>query len=112
MQEPQTTTPELLLGECVRRLRAEPERVAGLTAKYRFEVSGDGGGVWTITVVDGVASLTRDDPGPADVTVGISAADWLALHAGRLNGLRAMMTGRIRVGGSGRLAARLRNILG
>jgi putative sterol carrier protein len=108
----QVPTPENLLDRSVRRLRAEPERVAGLTAKYRFEVTGENGGVWTIDVVDGAASLVRDDPGRADVTVGISSADYLALHGGRLNGFRALMTGRIRVHGSGLLAARLRAILG
>jgi putative sterol carrier protein len=103
-------TLEELLEQRVQRLRAEPELVAGLTARYRFDITGEEAGTWTLEINDGAVSMARGETMRPDVTVGMSGADFDALRTGQLNGFRAIMTGRIRVRGNPRLAMRLKDV--
>jgi len=105
------TTPEDVFNDKARILVEQPERVAGLTARYRFEIVGDGGGVWRLAVEDGKATITRDPSDDADVHVRIGASDLVLLGTGALNGVEAFMTGRIRVQGNTQLGMRLADIL-
>lgn len=87
--------------------RFKPERAAGLEAVFQFDVSGDGGGTWHVTVADGACTVAE---GPADapgVTVAVSAEDWARIVSGSLNPQMAFLTGKLRVDGDMGLAMRL-----
>jgi putative sterol carrier protein len=105
------TTPEDVFNDKARALVEEPQRVAGLTARYRFDIAGDGGGVWLLDIEQGRATITREDTDQVDVHVGIDSTDLVALAAGQLNGFEAFMSGKIRVQGNMEYGMRLADIL-
>lgn len=105
-------TPHEIFEHTGRLLAAEPHRTEGLTATYQFDIDGEGGGSWTLAVVEGAA---RVSPGPADqpdVVVLMEAQDFVDLSNGRLNGQDAFLEGRMRVLGQAGLGMRLATILG
>lgn len=90
-----------------------PERIKdgahGLRHTFVFDVSGDGGGVWSI---DFGAGTVRPGDAPAEVTLGLSSADLRELlrhpeHSGAL-----LIRGRIRVTGNDAAAIRFLQYLG
>lgn len=55
-------------------------------------------------------SISNDDE-PADCTLRMDLSDFVALISGRLDGMSAFMTGRLKVEGSISVAMKLRNVL-
>jgi putative sterol carrier protein len=106
------TTPEDVFENRLRRLEAEPQRIAGLSAKYRFEILGDSGGTWTLDIADSRAQLARGGHGEPDIKMYVSVADFVAMANGELEGQEAFMTGKLRIRGNVTLAMRLQEILG
>jgi putative sterol carrier protein len=86
------------------------EAAADLTAVYQLRLTGDGGGVWQLSIADQQCAVL---PGPAerpDVTITMAAGDWVDLLSGRLDGYNAFFQGRIRVEGDLSLALRLQGL--
>jgi putative sterol carrier protein len=72
----------------------------GIQAVYQFEISGDGGGTWHVAVDDGsmhVGQGSHDDP---SAVVMAKAADYVKIANGDMNGLRAVMTRKMRISGN------------
>jgi len=68
-------------------------------AVVQFNLSGEGGGTYTISIADGKCTVT---PGPAtapNATVTASAADYLAIARNELNAVSAFMAGKLKVSG-------------
>ncbi|MBI2566640.1 MAG: SCP2 sterol-binding domain-containing protein [Candidatus Schekmanbacteria bacterium] len=78
--------------------RVNPDGIAGVSARYGYEITGEGGGTWTVAVDKGKVAVTR---GLESVNVKsiISASDFIALNLGKLDGMTAFTTGRLRVEG-------------
>jgi cytochrome P450 len=92
---------------------AEPEAATQPDAVFRFELSGGGGGVWTLDLRKGTTSgfVRRDDGPPQDATIHVTSEDWVALTTGRINPMRAFMGGKIRVDGDLKLAVNLPTVV-
>jgi putative sterol carrier protein len=87
-----------------------PEAAGSLAATFGFDLEGEGGGQWHVSVGGGRCTV---QPGPAaapQVVVRCAAADWLAIVNGRLDPGAAFMTGRLRVKGDVGLALRLKDL--
>ncbi|BBO78144.1 hypothetical protein DSCW_55610 [Desulfosarcina widdelii] len=78
--------------------RVNPEGVAGITAKYGYIITGSGGGEWTVCVADGDVKVKEGLHDP-DVTTTCSAKDWIAITLGKLDGMTAFTSGRLKVEG-------------
>jgi uncharacterized OB-fold protein len=78
--------------------RVNPGGVAGVSANYAYKVTGEGGGEWTVCVKDGGVRVLAGVHEPA-VTSTISAADWIDLTLGKLDGMTAFTSGRLTVEG-------------
>ncbi|MBI5845732.1 MAG: long-chain-fatty-acid--CoA ligase [Deltaproteobacteria bacterium] len=78
--------------------RVNPEGVAGITANYGYIITGEGGGEYTVSVKDGAVKVLSGivDPG---VTTTVSAKDWIAITLGKLDGMTAFTSGRLKVEG-------------
>jgi putative sterol carrier protein len=103
------TTAAELFAELPTRFRGE--RAGELRATYAFELSGDGGGSWTVHVADGALRVTDGADADTDVTVRASAADWMSIVEGRMDPQLAYLTKRLKVAGNIELALRLREIV-
>lgn len=78
--------------------RVRPQGVEGITASFGYVITGSGGGEWTVSVADGkVKVLTGLQQ--SDVTTTLSAKDWIAITLGKLDGMTAFTSGRLKVEG-------------
>ena len=78
-----------------------------LKAVYVFNVTGDGGGDYTIRVADGKAAVERGSADKPDLKVTISAADMSAMLAKELDATTAFMTGKLMLDGDISLALKM-----
>ena len=92
---------------------ADPGAATLPDAVFRFELSGDDGGSWTLDLRKGTASgFVTPEGGPEqDATIHVTADDWVALTTGQMNPMRAFMGGKIRVDGDLKLAVNLPNVV-
>jgi alkyl sulfatase BDS1-like metallo-beta-lactamase superfamily hydrolase len=84
-----------------------PEKAIGAHVRYQFLISGPQGGEWWIEVNDGKNKMGRGRIENPDVTLVVSDKDWVALSNGKLSGVWASLTGRLKVRGSQTLARKL-----
>src|SRR5262245_56239752 len=74
---------------------------------YQFNLSGDGGGQFTVTIKDGACTVEEAaDPRP-DVTVSATAADYMNIVTGAYPFGLAYINGRLKVEGNLRLLLRM-----
>ncbi|WP_051328388.1 long-chain-fatty-acid--CoA ligase [Desulfatirhabdium butyrativorans] len=78
--------------------RVNPEGVQGITANYGYIITGSGGGEWTVCVADGKVKVLEGLHTP-NVTTTVSAKDWIDLTLGKLDGMTAFTSGRLKVEG-------------
>ena len=76
-----------------------PERARRVNAVIQFELSGEGGGNWYVTVKDGTCTVTEGVSEAAQGTIIMTASDYEALAAGEIGGMKAFLTGRIKTTG-------------
>ncbi len=86
-------------------------RIQGINGVILFELSGEGGGKWTLALADGKAKLEEGETASPDVTISMDASDFVAMTSGELNAVSAFMQGKIRISGDMSLAMRLQSIL-
>jgi putative sterol carrier protein len=78
----------------------DPGKAAGQEAVVQYEISTpDGLRNYVMRIKDGQCSVERGSDEHPRVTIRMALADFLRLIAGRLNGMQAFMTGRLKVGG-------------
>ncbi len=93
----------------------DPARLEGQGlegAVMLFDISGAGGGKWTLRMVEGALSLEEGETAPPKMTLSMAATDFVALATGQLNPMAAFMQGRLQIRGDMALAMRLQNLLG
>ena len=77
-----------------------PDASKTVDAVYEFDLSGSGGGVFTVTVRNGDCRInlgrTEDEP---DVVYELAASTWLAMTQGRATGDEAVLLGKLRIRG-------------
>jgi len=84
-----------------------PEQAGDLNATILFDLSGEGGGQWLLTVANGQATVTRDAIPNPTMTFSADASDYVAIIGGQLNPMQAFMQGKVKVKGDMSLAIRL-----
>jgi putative sterol carrier protein len=89
------------------RAAFRPDKAIGVRARYQFLISGSHGGEWWIEVSDGKNRMGRGTIENPDVTLLAGEKDWVALSNGKLSGVWASLTGRLKVRGNQALARKL-----
>lgn len=89
-----------------------PEKVKGINATYQWDVTGDGGGKYYARLADGQVEVTQGEAANPNITITVSAADWLDIVNGKLNPQMAFMTGKLKIKGDMTLALKLQSIIG
>jgi putative sterol carrier protein len=103
-------TPQDVITAWSARLLADAKNLKNLDATYKFVVKGSGGGSWLFRCKDPVS--VNSGEGPADCTITMAAADFVALGKGDLNPQMAFMSGQLNIDGDIELALKLGDIIG
>jgi len=104
------TDPATILADLAGRFR--PEAAEEMRATYQVHLTGDGGGVWNLTIADGKCQLAEGNAEQPDVTITISVDEWSQLLSGQLDALSAYLSGRLQIAGDLSLATRLPALFG
>lgn len=75
------------------------EKAGDLNASVVFDLSGDGGGAWTVVVADGKANVSEGAAEGSTATIRMAASDYEDMTSGKLNPMMAFMSGKIKVEG-------------
>lgn len=90
---------------------ADPAKMKGVTAVYQFELSGDNGGVFHITVDDGKPAVVEAAHDSPNITITMAADDFDSMLEGKLNATSAFMAGKLKVKGDMSLAMKLQSLV-
>ena len=91
--------------------RFQPDAARGVNATYLYELTGDGGGTWTVTVAEGRLSVQQGPVDKPSVTYRMAADSYVKLANGELNGTKAVLTRKLKVSGSIPLARKMNAFL-
>ena len=87
--------------------RATPEKTAGMTNSYLFDI--DGVGKWLVAVEDGAVSV-REGEGDADATISTSQETFEKILSREQNATSAYMTGKLKIKGDMGAAMKLQKL--
>jgi putative sterol carrier protein len=88
------------------------DRAGNLQATYQFQLSGTGGGTWTVYVANGSCTVAQGGTPVPSVGIGMGSDDFIKLAQGKLDTTQAYRQGRVKIGGDLNLAARIADIFG
>ena len=82
----------------------------GLTATSQFNLSGEHGGAWYVSVKDGRATVTKGSTSSPNMTMAMTAADYVDMNTGKLNPQVAFMSGKLKLSGDMNLAMKMQTL--
>lgn len=87
----------------------QPDKAVGVDAVIQFNLSGENGGEWYVTIKDGaitVDSGTAEDP---KLSITADGQDMLDIFTGKLNAMAAFSGGKLKLSGDLGLSMKLMN---
>ncbi len=94
-----------------KKLQANPDLAGSINATYVFDLTGDGGGQWTLDLTQPGGAVQEGAIDNPNLTVTMKAEDFVKLVEGSLNAQMAFMTGKLKIKGDMPLALKLQQIL-
>lgn len=88
----------------------DAQAAEGLNAIYQWEVVGEDGGVWHITVADGTAQLSAERHDSPTVSQICSTELFLAMVNMEVDGMQAFMSGQLKMTGDMMAAQKIMEI--
>jgi putative sterol carrier protein len=82
----------------------------GMTSVIQFNLSGDGGGTYHISIKDGACSVTEGPHASPNMTMTMAAQDYVDMISGKLNGQMAFMSGKLKIAGDMGLAMKMQSL--
>jgi putative sterol carrier protein len=82
----------------------------GMDAVIQFNLGGDGGGTWHVTIKDGACTVTEGAHGSPKMTMTMAASDYVDMINGKLNGQMAFMSGKLKIAGDMGLAMKMQSL--
>jgi putative sterol carrier protein len=86
------------------------DKAGALKAVFQFNLSGEGGGSWNVSVADGACQVAEGKASKADVTVAMAAPDFVKMIGGELQPVAAFMQGKIKLQGDMAMAMKLQEL--
>ena len=77
--------------------KIRPEVIEGLNTLFHFDISGDGGGQYSVKIADGKCEVTEGLIGEPTCKVTSSDTNLVGIINGSINGPMAVMMGKIKV---------------
>ncbi len=87
--------------------RFKADKAAGTNATIQYDISGDGGGTWHAVIKDGACAVNQGPAASPNLTLQMSAQDWLDMTAGKQSGQMLFMSGKLKLKGDMGLAMKL-----
>jgi len=87
--------------------RFRSDKATGTSAVIQYDVSGDGGGTWNAVIKDGACTVNQGAAPNPNLTLQISAQDWLDMLSGKQSGQMLFMSGKLKIKGDMGLAMKL-----
>lgn len=84
-----------------------PAAAAGVTKTLQWNITGDEPGVWAFRIADGAGHLIPGGVEKPDATFTTSSKVWLSIAEGKLDSMKAFMTGKLKVAGDLSLAIKV-----
>ena len=85
----------------------DPDAAKGLDATFQFDITGEGGGSWSVAVKDGACKVAEGNADAPTVALSMSAETWLGMVNKQINGIQAFMSGKLKLTGDMLLAQRI-----
>ena len=101
-------TPKDIFAEMPNQLDANAAK--GMNSTIQFNLSGDNGGQWYVTIKDGKAEVHEGTAPSANMTMSMSAQDYVDMTTGKLNGQMAFMSGKLKISGDMGLAMKMQSL--
>ena len=101
-------TPQEIFNEMPKNLNADAAK--GMNSVIQFNLSGDNGGQWYATIKDGKAEVAQGAAPAPNMTLSMSASDYVDMIMGKLNGQMAFMSGKLKISGDMGLAMKMQNL--
>ena len=96
--EPEPASPDEVFAQMQHSFRVD--RARGQHLRFQFNFRDPQGGKWWIEVNDSVCTMGKGALTHPDVTFACTGSDWVRLSNGTLSGVKAFITGRLRVSGN------------
>lgn len=87
--------------------RFNSKAAARMMKTIQWNITGDETGVWAFQIVNGEGKLIPGGVEKPDTTFTVSAKDWIAIAEGRLDSMKAFMSGKLKVTGDMMLAMKV-----
>jgi len=88
-------------------LKQFPDKAREVNAIYAFKITGDGGGEWTVDLVNNPPTCTKGDTGQAQCTIEVAHDDFKQMLGNPQVGMQLYFQGKLRVTGDPMLATKL-----
>jgi len=90
--------------------RFNREAAGGLSATYQFDLVGAAGGTYHVFVDDGRCEVHRGAAASPNITITMTASDYLDMINGLLNPQMAFMGGKLKIKGDMSLALKMQEL--
>jgi putative sterol carrier protein len=86
-----------------------PEKAQGVDAVIQFDLSGENGGEWFITIKEGILKVDSGKAENPKLTIAADAQDMYDIFTGKLNAMAAFSGGKLKLSGDLGLSMKLMN---
>ena len=90
----------------------QPEKAAGIDAVVQFELTGEGGGSYYMSIKDGKVDVQPGAAPNPKMTISATAQDYADIATGKLNAMAAFSSGKLKVGGDMMFAMKFTSLFG
>ena len=101
-------TPQEIFDQMSNSLNTDAAK--GMNATIQFNLSGDDGGQWYVAIKDGKADVSQGSASSPNMTLSMSASDYVDMIMGKLNGQMAFMSGKLKISGDMGLAMKMQSL--
>lgn len=82
----------------------------GINATFQFDITGEGGGSWNVSVKDGVCQVVEGKAASPTVTLTMASETWLGIVNKQVNAIQAFMGGKLKLTGNMMLAQKIQDL--